>query len=436
MIYTFYSYKGGVGRSMALANVAEWLYLQGLRVIMVDWDLEAPGLESFFYRSTDQLELVRSQLGLIDMLMAYKRTFPRLSFNGENTAQKKNDGPEPRIEAVVAELQQKLPPVADSLYPIHAPSTTNKNHAAALWLLPAGWRAGDRFPVYAHAVQSFDWADFYASYHGEAYFEWLRAQLVDEDLADVVLIDSRTGVTEMGGVCTRQMADTVVSFCGPNVQNLSGVETMGRSFTRTEIVRKRNRDLNVVVVPTRIDVSELDARNHFEREFRSRLDSFTPPVFQTVRSTFWDLTIQYIPKYAYTEKLAINAPDSARELEDAYKKLAAHLVLLAHGPSGSRVRKQYVPELRRVFGPLLPNVLVTYVGAENAQGAQELRTRLTEQGLTLSAEPIAFDGERNEWRQCQTAIDQTKILLIVLSPASLFPDSVRQAWRYARQQGT
>lgn len=26
MIYTFYSYKGGVGRSMALANVAEWLY--------------------------------------------------------------------------------------------------------------------------------------------------------------------------------------------------------------------------------------------------------------------------------------------------------------------------------------------------------------------------------------------------------------------------
>ncbi len=32
MIFTFYSYKGGVGRSMALANVAEWLYLQGLRV--------------------------------------------------------------------------------------------------------------------------------------------------------------------------------------------------------------------------------------------------------------------------------------------------------------------------------------------------------------------------------------------------------------------
>ena len=49
MIYTFYSYKGGVGRSMALANVAECFYLQGLKVLMIDWDLEAPGLEAFFY---------------------------------------------------------------------------------------------------------------------------------------------------------------------------------------------------------------------------------------------------------------------------------------------------------------------------------------------------------------------------------------------------
>ena len=43
MIFTFYSYKGGVGRSMAMANVGEWLCRQGLRVAMVDWDLEAPG---------------------------------------------------------------------------------------------------------------------------------------------------------------------------------------------------------------------------------------------------------------------------------------------------------------------------------------------------------------------------------------------------------
>lgn len=436
MIYTFYSYKGGVGRSMALANVAEWLYLRGLRVIIIDWDLEAPGIESFFYRSPDELELVRSQLGLIDMLMAYKRLFPRLALpTNQPTPAKQNGDAQDELHKILSTLQQKLPPVADSLYPIHAPATTTGNHAPALWLLPAGWRAGDRFPLYAQMVQSFDWADFYTSYQGEAYFEWLRAQLVTEDLADVVLIDSRTGVTEMGGVCTRQMADVVVSFCVPNVQNLSGVETMVRSFTRTEIVARRDRELNVMVVPTRIDVSELGARNNFEKEFRHRLDAFTPPVFQTVRSTFWDLMIQYIPQYAYVEKLAINAPDSARELEDAYKKLAAHLVLLAYGPSGTRIRKQYVPELRRVFGSLLPNVLIVYISDENEPVAAELRTRVLDQGLTLSADPVAFDGGRDEWRRYQVTIDQTKILLIVLSSTSTFPNTVRQAWRYARQQG-
>ncbi|MCG8528383.1 MAG: AAA family ATPase, partial [Opitutales bacterium] len=41
---TFYSYKGGVGRTMSLANVAWRLAQKGKRVGLVDLDLEAPGL--------------------------------------------------------------------------------------------------------------------------------------------------------------------------------------------------------------------------------------------------------------------------------------------------------------------------------------------------------------------------------------------------------
>jgi MinD-like ATPase involved in chromosome partitioning or flagellar assembly len=48
MLCTFYSFKGGVGRSMALANVAELLCRYGLKVLIIDFDLEAPGLERFF----------------------------------------------------------------------------------------------------------------------------------------------------------------------------------------------------------------------------------------------------------------------------------------------------------------------------------------------------------------------------------------------------
>jgi MinD-like ATPase involved in chromosome partitioning or flagellar assembly len=47
-VVTFYSYKGGVGRSFALANVAVILAQWGARVLAVDWDTEAPGLVHYF----------------------------------------------------------------------------------------------------------------------------------------------------------------------------------------------------------------------------------------------------------------------------------------------------------------------------------------------------------------------------------------------------
>jgi cellulose biosynthesis protein BcsQ len=55
VICTFYSYKGGVGRSMALANAAHILAQFGLRVLMIDFDLEAPGLEQYFNPSQHQV---------------------------------------------------------------------------------------------------------------------------------------------------------------------------------------------------------------------------------------------------------------------------------------------------------------------------------------------------------------------------------------------
>ena len=42
-ISTFYSFKGGVGRTMALVNAAVELARRGRRVLAVDFDLEAPG---------------------------------------------------------------------------------------------------------------------------------------------------------------------------------------------------------------------------------------------------------------------------------------------------------------------------------------------------------------------------------------------------------
>src|ERR1022692_2730352 len=55
-IFTFYSYKGGVGRSLAVMNVAYTLAGWGRHVLIVDMDLEAPGISGFLQRSNELAE--------------------------------------------------------------------------------------------------------------------------------------------------------------------------------------------------------------------------------------------------------------------------------------------------------------------------------------------------------------------------------------------
>jgi len=68
-IVTFYSYKGGVGRSMSLANIAFELAKRNKKVLMVDWDLEAPGLERYF----SNFEINRTSDGLLQLLLEFKK---------------------------------------------------------------------------------------------------------------------------------------------------------------------------------------------------------------------------------------------------------------------------------------------------------------------------------------------------------------------------
>ena len=300
MIYTFYSFKGGVGRSMALANVAECFYLRGLRVVMIDWDLEAPGLESFFgapgpddgpeIRPEDpDVARARTRLGLIDMLEAYKGLYPSLATQQTGTGNGTFD----------ALLDEYLPKVHESLHPIHLPAAGSTS-GPGLWLLPAGWRSEERFASYARAVQNFDWTGFYTQFQGEAYFNWLRRSLTA--FADVVLIDSRTGVTEMGGVCARQMADAVIALCAPNDQNMDGVTRMVQSFLGDEIAKARQSGKwpQVIVVPTRIDGSEQLRLARFRSDFHHRVDVLDaterlPKVFDRKSERFWELQIRTSP---------------------------------------------------------------------------------------------------------------------------------------------
>src|SRR5580700_9409489 len=69
-IVTFYSYKGGTGRTMALANTAWILAANGKRVLVADWDLESPGLHRFFQPFMGPE--ASAQPGIVDFIRGYE----------------------------------------------------------------------------------------------------------------------------------------------------------------------------------------------------------------------------------------------------------------------------------------------------------------------------------------------------------------------------
>src|SRR4051812_38243317 len=69
-VTTFYSFRGGVGRTMSLVNIAAHLAQSGRRVLIVDFDLEAPGIRT--YRSMDNP--AGQSNGLVEYVKSYLDT--------------------------------------------------------------------------------------------------------------------------------------------------------------------------------------------------------------------------------------------------------------------------------------------------------------------------------------------------------------------------
>ena len=176
---TFYSFKGGVGRTMALVNSGVELSRRGRRVLLVDFDLEAPGLDTF-----DCLKLPKGVPGIVDFVNEYSTT-----------------GQAPDIEKFVG----KCPGLGDD--------------QGEVLLMPAGTNKSS----YAEKFRHIDWGDLYERRDGYLLFEDLKTQWKEVIQPDYVLIDSRTGHTDVGGICTRQLPDSVAILFFPNEQNLIGL---------------------------------------------------------------------------------------------------------------------------------------------------------------------------------------------------------------------
>jgi MinD-like ATPase involved in chromosome partitioning or flagellar assembly len=178
---TFYSFKGGVGRTLALVNVGAQLARMGRKVLLVDFDLEAPGLETF-----ERLRPPEPHPGLVEYVTEYVRT-------------------------------KHSPDVRDYIYSPAVSKITGK-----LWVMPAGRRDTD----YQAALTRINWKRLYDDCEGYLFFEDTKAQWEQEFKPDYVLIDSRTGHTDVKGICTRQLPDAVVVLFFPNEQNLVGLKAV------------------------------------------------------------------------------------------------------------------------------------------------------------------------------------------------------------------
>lgn len=290
-IITFYSYKGGVGRSLALANVAWILAANGFRVLAIDWDLEAPGLLSFFRPFLDD-PTGASMRGMIDLLQDHAISAASASVPG------------PRDIEILSYLQ------------------------SVKWAFPGpGYldlmSAGRNDPSYDVRVGTFDWEAFYRKLGGAVFLDRLRAHLREE--YDYVLIDSRAGLSDAGALSTIALPDTLVVCFMLTTQIMEGCAATARSIVEQ---RRRGDPIRIVPVPTRVERAEKDL---LDRGFAQAQRLFEPLMSESPaedRERYWQEIVFFsTPYYAFGTSLAVfgDAHLQSDSILASAVRLASHL---------------------------------------------------------------------------------------------------------------
>jgi cellulose biosynthesis protein BcsQ len=271
-LITFYSYKGGTGRTMALANVACLMAREGRRVLAIDWDLEAPGLHRFL--QTQAGEQIRHEPpGLIEMM-----------------------------EMLAADSVERGKSAIDDLDLGRFYCQTS---VPLLYLMKAG-RLDER---YAERVRTFNWKECFD--RAPTLFVDLAAKLASA--FDYVLIDSRTGITDTGGVCTVLMPEKLVLVFTPNQQSLYGGMDIVRRATQFRISSDDVRPYLVYPLPSRVEGAEAQLRQAwrdvYQREFESLFRATYALDSCELGSYFDEVQIPHVSHYAYGEDIAVLRED-------------------------------------------------------------------------------------------------------------------------------
>jgi cellulose biosynthesis protein BcsQ len=278
-IITFYSYKGGAGRTMALANVAWILASNGKRVLAADWDLESPGLHRFFSPFLDD-SIVSATPGVIEIINNYMSAAT---------------APQQRPPDWHREYARVLPH-AVSLAWEHFPD------GGTLDFLSAGRQNRD----YSVAVCSIDWDNFYDRLDGSEFFRAMRVDMKQN--YDYTLIDSRTGLSGLSDICTIELPDTLVICFTLNDQSMDGASAVARQING----QYADRNIRILPVPMRIDDGNGEKLSIGRRLARTKFNGFPEAVTPEAAMEYWGaVEVPYKSDYAYEEMLATFGDDPA-----------------------------------------------------------------------------------------------------------------------------
>jgi hypothetical protein len=388
-VVSFYSYKGGVGRSFIVANVGAALAAWGYRVLCVDWDLEAPGLSYYLEKW-----LPPPRRGLLEMIEGFA------------------EGRRPRWRSIVQ--QAKVAGVADRLHLI---------------------RAGNPNSTFMRRVQSINWRFLYGRRDLGRFLEDTRESWKAE--YDCVLIDSRTGITDIGGICTSQMPDVLAIVTVANQQSLDGVMEVARRAVagRRQLPYSRGA-MMVFPILSRFDAEEEYVRarrwrrtiaRHFGEWYRWWVWSGVP-AGRMVDFT----TVPYFPYWSFGEGLPVveeRSIKSGNYISYSLESIAALIALRFQDTlEFVREREAYLGRARRLGQRSSPSgngyrfdVFLGY-GGENRKFAKELENALSSRRLAVVSGtdvPLGFDGRMGAARE---AFEHSRNLVVVISDHT--PDSV------------
>ena len=396
-IITFYSYKGGTGRSMAVANIAcllaQRLARTSQRVLVMDWDLEAPGLHRFFAAKCEQPEYGATPgvIDYFDSLLAQLIQSPSLV--GEISA------------PGGCEVLDKLIPLKDFLIPDV--------------VLGVDFMRAGRFDTgYAKLIGTFDWIEFFTKY--ESLFHAFRELVASR--YGYCLIDSRTGVTDVSGICTTLLPEKLVGVFTPNRQSLLGVlDVVGQAID----YRGRSDDfrpLSVFPLPSRVENAEQDLKKEWGKDYQDRFEGLFRKAHDTqdcdLTAYFEDVLLPHVPYYAYGENIAVlEERKDAISLSAAYERFFKRLM-----DSDFAWEKPAPPEEVQIPAPSIAasrsvevkyDAFLSYAQAD-AGAVEKLEARLRDYGVrSFFDKRDLLAGE--EWQESlSNAMDSSKSIVVCI----------------------